>query len=63
MAATAARRFDNYRQFFDNPSYWRAMVNSLEVTLIVTVISVLLAYPFAWILAEVVPLSAGSGWR
>ena len=31
------------------------MVNSLEVTLTVTVISVLFAYPFAWILAEVVP--------
>jgi spermidine/putrescine transport system permease protein len=45
----------NYRQFFDNPSYWRALVNSLEVTLTVTAISVLLAYPFAWILAEIVP--------
>ncbi|TIV70000.1 MAG: ABC transporter permease, partial [Mesorhizobium sp.] len=32
-----------------------AMVNSLEVTAIVTVISILLAYPFAWILAEMVP--------
>ena len=31
------------------------MVNSLEVTAIVTVVSVLLAYPFAWILAEQVP--------
>ncbi len=46
---------ENYRQFFNNPSYWRAMVNSLEVTLTVTVISVVFAYPFAWILAEVVP--------
>src|SRR5690606_41741825 len=46
----------SYRQFFGNPSYWRALVTSLEVTLTVTVISVLLAYPFAWILAEVVPL-------
>ncbi len=45
----------NYAQFFANPSYWRALTNSLEVTLIVTVISVLLAYPFAWILAFVVP--------
>ena len=45
----------NYTQFFANPSYWRALTNSLEVTLIVTVISVLLAYPFAWILAFVVP--------
>jgi spermidine/putrescine transport system permease protein len=45
----------NYRQFFDNPSYYKALVNSLEVTLIVTLISILLAYPFAWILAEQVP--------
>ncbi|WP_457153372.1 ABC transporter permease [Mesorhizobium sp. P5_C1] len=45
----------NYSQFFTNPSYWQAMVNSLEVTAIVTVVSVLLAYPFAWILAEQVP--------
>ena len=46
---------DNYVQFFANPSYRQAMVNSLEVTLIVTVVSVVLAYPFAWILAEMVP--------
>lgn len=45
----------NYTQFFTNPSYYRAMANSLEVTGLVTVISVLLAYPFAWILAEQVP--------
>ena len=45
----------NYTQFFINPSYWRALTNSLEVTAMVTVISVLLAYPFAWILAFVVP--------
>ena len=50
-----AATLENYRQFFRNPSYWRALVNSLEVTLTVTAISVLLAYPFAWILAEVVP--------
>jgi spermidine/putrescine transport system permease protein len=46
---------DNYRQFFDNASYYRAMVNSLEVTAMVTVISIVLAYPLAWILAERVP--------
>jgi len=44
-----------YSQFFSNPSYLRALTNSLEVTLIVTVISVLLAYPFAWFLAFIVP--------
>jgi spermidine/putrescine transport system permease protein len=47
--------FANYVQFFANPSYRQAMINSLEVTLIVTIVSVLLAYPFAWILAEQVP--------
>jgi spermidine/putrescine transport system permease protein len=47
--------FSNYQQFFSNPSYWRAMTNSLEVTALVTIISVLLAYPFAWILAFIVP--------
>ena len=52
----------NYSQFFTNPSYWQAMVNSLQVTAIVTVVSVLLAYPFAWILAEQVPERC-SGWR
>lgn len=45
----------NYEQFFAKEPYWRAMTNSLEVTLLVTVISVALAYPFAWILAERVP--------
>ena len=45
----------NYAQFFANSAYWGAMVNSLQVTAIVTVVSVLLAYPFAWILAEQVP--------
>jgi spermidine/putrescine transport system permease protein len=45
----------DYVQFFTNPSYWRSLVNSLEVTAIVTIISILLAYPFAWILAFVVP--------
>lgn len=45
----------NYQQFFANPSYYQALVNSLEVTAIVTVISILLAYPFAWILAEQIP--------
>jgi spermidine/putrescine transport system permease protein len=44
----------DYAQFFANDAYWRAMTNSLEVTGLVTVFSVLLAYPFAWILAFVV---------
>jgi spermidine/putrescine transport system permease protein len=45
----------NYAQFVANESYWRALVASLEVTLVVTLVSVVLAYPFAWFLAEIVP--------
>jgi spermidine/putrescine transport system permease protein len=44
-----------YAQFFANDAYWRAMTNSLEVTALVTMISIVLAYPFAWILANLVP--------
>ena len=47
--------FDNYAQFFTTPSYYRALTNSLEVTALVTAISIVLAYPFAWILAFIVP--------
>jgi spermidine/putrescine transport system permease protein len=45
----------NYAQFVANESYWRAMVASLEVTVVVTLVSVVLAYPFAWFLTEIVP--------
>jgi spermidine/putrescine transport system permease protein len=54
-AGAAGPSLANYTQFFSNPSYWRALLNSLEVTAMVTVISILLAYPFAWILAFAVP--------
>jgi spermidine/putrescine transport system permease protein len=47
--------FSAYAQFFNSPAYYQALINSLEVTLTVTVISIVLAYPFAWILANTVP--------
>jgi spermidine/putrescine transport system permease protein len=56
VAANGGWTLGNYAQFFVNPSYRQAMVNSLEVTAIVTIVSILIAYPFAWVLAEVVPL-------
>jgi spermidine/putrescine transport system permease protein len=60
MAAVSLRQdggwgFGNYLTFFGNPEYIGAFVNSLEITLAVTLSSVLLAYPLAWIIAEVVP--------
>src|SRR5687767_14280193 len=45
----------NYAKFFERDPFLQAMLNSLEVAAIVTVVSVLLAYPLAWILAERVP--------
>lgn len=45
----------NYGQFVANSAYRQALLNSLEVTLMVTLFSIICAYPFAWFLAEVVP--------
>jgi spermidine/putrescine transport system permease protein len=45
----------NYAEFLGNADYVGALVNSLEITLTVTVLSVVLAYPLAWIIAEEVP--------
>ena len=45
----------NYAKFFSRGHFLEAMLNSLEVTLTVTALSILLAYPLAWILAEKVP--------
>jgi spermidine/putrescine transport system permease protein len=65
MAVLSLRRGDlawslgNYAEFLGNPEYIGAFVNSLEITVTVTVLSVLLAYPLAWIIAEEVPAK----WR
>ena len=45
----------NYVRFFTDWTLFKALVNSLEVTAIVTVISVVLAYPLAAIIAFRVP--------
>ncbi|MEM7222406.1 MAG: ABC transporter permease [Pseudomonadota bacterium] len=45
----------NYEKFFAKSYFFQSLINSLEVTAIVTVVSVLLAYPLAYILAEKVP--------
>lgn len=52
---TAAASLDNYNKFFTTPAFYGAMVNSIEVTAVVTVVSVVLSYPLAWILAELIP--------
>jgi spermidine/putrescine transport system permease protein len=47
--------FVNYGKFFARGHFLEAMTNSLEITLTVTAVSILLAYPLAWIIAEKVP--------
>lgn len=47
--------FNNYIRFFSESALLKGLTNSLEITLTVTVLSVLLAYPLAWIIAERVP--------
>lgn len=46
---------DNYIRFFSDPSLFKGLVVSLQITGIVTVLSVVLAYPLAWIIAMQVP--------
>jgi spermidine/putrescine transport system permease protein len=45
----------SYAEVAEKAYLWRAIVVSLEITLVVTVVSVLLAYPLAWIIAYRVP--------
>lgn len=51
----ASWNLDNYIAFFSKSHLLKALVNSLEISISVTVISILLAYPLAWIIAERVP--------
>ncbi len=46
---------DNYMTFVEKSYLLQGLFNSLQITAMVTIISVLLAYPFAWIIAVRVP--------
>lgn len=50
-----AWNFDNYIEFFEKAHLLKGLFVSLEITFTVTIISVILAYPLAWIIAERVP--------
>ena len=45
----------NYAELASKAYLWRAILVSLEITLTVTIVSVLLAYPLAWIIAFRIP--------
>lgn len=46
---------DNYLRFWQDAAIFKGLTVSLEITATVTVISILLAYPLAWIIAMRVP--------
>jgi spermidine/putrescine transport system permease protein len=46
---------DNYARFWSDPAIFKGLIVSLEITATVTVISLILAYPLAWIIAMRVP--------
>lgn len=46
---------DNYADFFAKSHFFDGLLNSLEITLAVTLLSILFAYPLAWIIAMRVP--------
>ncbi|MEM6480612.1 MAG: ABC transporter permease [Pseudomonadota bacterium] len=46
---------ENYAEIAEKAYIWRAFFVSLEITLVVTVVSILLAYPLAWIIAFRIP--------
>lgn len=51
----ATWNLDNYVEFFSKSHMLKALTNSIEISVSVTIISVLLAYPLAWIIANRVP--------
>ena len=50
-----AWHLDNYVAFFAKPHFVEGLANSLEITVTVTVVSTVLAYPLAWFIAHQVP--------
>jgi len=50
-----AWNLDNYVAFFGKSHFVEGLLNSLEITATVTILSILLAYPLAWIIAMRVP--------
>lgn len=54
-AVTPGLFADNYARFWGDPAIFKGLIVSLEITATVTVLSILLAYPLAWIIAMRVP--------
>ena len=55
---TLVLNFGNYLLIFDDPLYWQALLNSIEVAAIATLITLLIGYPMAYAIAK-----APTAWR
>ena len=53
----------NYAAFFAKPYFVEGLINSLEIAVVVTVVSAVLVYPLAWFIAERVPERAARDAR
>lgn len=58
-AADGALTLQNYVTLADRPAYWRVMMITLQLSLAVTVICILVGYPLAYVAANSRPLVAG----
>ncbi len=55
-----APSFDQYRTFFAEPLYWRVFVRTAWLSLVATALTLLLAFPIAWVIAKLARGRAGS---
>jgi ABC-type spermidine/putrescine transport system permease subunit I len=44
-----------YRELFDEPAYFKALTNTLEISFLATVLSLMLGYPMAYLMATTSP--------
>jgi spermidine/putrescine transport system permease protein len=49
-----------YKTFFDEPLYWHIFLRTAVMSVIATLMTLLLAFPVAWIIAKLAPGRAGS---
>jgi spermidine/putrescine transport system permease protein len=52
--------FAQYRTFFDEPLYWRVFVRTAVMSVLATALTLLIAFPIAWVIAKLARGRAGS---
>lgn len=52
MLADSGLQFSNYQDVYSNIVNWKAFINTFKISLIVTVISVIISFPLAWLVGR-----------